>query len=92
MLFRSKPRGLKNGDLVRVTSPRGELNIEARVTPRIIPGVVGMPEGAWTKLDFDGDRVDEGGNINVLCKNHLSPLAKHNPCNSNIVQVEKLNR
>ena len=33
--------------------------------------------------------VDKGGNINTLCSGRLSPLAKHNPSNSIIVQVEK---
>jgi len=39
-------RGIKNGDLVRVFNPRGELHIPAKVTPRIMPGVAAMGQGA----------------------------------------------
>ncbi|WP_251230301.1 DMSO/selenate family reductase complex A subunit [Adlercreutzia aquisgranensis] len=83
-------RGIKNGDMVSVKNSRGEVHVEARVTPRIIPGQVGMPEGAWAQIDFDGDGIDRGGNINVLCNSHPSPLAKHNGNNSCICQVTKL--
>lgn len=83
-------RGIKNGDMVRLYNMRGEMHIEARVTPRIIPGNVGMPEGAWLVADMSGDRIDTGGNMNILTSSHLSPLAKGNSANSSIVQVEKL--
>ena len=86
----AEARGIANGDMVSVTNDRGEVHVEARVTPRIIPGQVGMPEGAWAQIDFDGDGIDRGGNINVLCNNHPSPLAKHNGNNSCICQVTKL--
>ncbi|MCR2034872.1 DMSO/selenate family reductase complex A subunit [Adlercreutzia mucosicola] len=86
----AEPRGIKNGDMVSVTNERGEVHVEARVTPRIIPGQVGMPEGAWAQIDFDGDGIDRGGNINVLCNSHPSPLSKHNCSNSAICQVTKL--
>ena len=86
----AEARGIKNGDMVSVTNERGEVHVEARVTPRIIPGQVGMPEGAWAQIDFDGDGIDRGGNINVLCNSHPSPLSKHNCSNSAICQVTKL--
>jgi anaerobic selenocysteine-containing dehydrogenase len=86
----AEQRGIKNGDMCKVKSPRGEIQIEARVTPRIIPGTVTAPEGAWYNGDIHGDKVDKGGNVNVLCSRHWSPLAKHNPSHNSIVQVEKL--
>jgi Tat-targeted selenate reductase subunit YnfE len=33
--------------MVRVFNERGEVRIEAKVTPRIMPGVSAMGQGAW---------------------------------------------
>jgi anaerobic dimethyl sulfoxide reductase subunit A len=84
----AQPRGISNGDRVRIRNDRGEVHIEAKVTPRIIPGVVALGEGAWYAPDGKG--VDQGGSINVLTTQRPSPLAKGNPSHSNLVQVEKL--
>ncbi|WP_437888157.1 dimethylsulfoxide reductase subunit A [Phytobacter sp. V91] len=81
-------RGIANGDRVRIRNDRGEVHIEAKVTPRIIPGVVALGEGAWYAPDGKG--IDQGGCINVLTTQRPSPLAKGNPSHSNLVQVEKL--
>lgn len=86
----AQPRGIKNGETVSVKSPHGEVHIEARVTPRVIPGVVCIPEGAWHDADMDGDRIDHGGCVNTLLMPHATPLAKGNPSHSIIVQVSKV--
>ena len=67
---------------------RGEVHIEAKVTPRMMPGVVALGEGAW--YNPDASRVDQAGSINVLTTQRPSPLAKGNPSHTNLVQVEKL--
>ena len=82
-------RNIKTGDICAVKSPRGEIRIEAKVTPRIVPGVIGIPQGAWHDADMNGDKVDKGGCINTLTTHHPSPLVKGNPHHSNIVQVAK---
>jgi anaerobic selenocysteine-containing dehydrogenase len=41
----AEKRGIKNGDTVRVFNDRGEVRIEAKVTPRIMPGVSAMGQG-----------------------------------------------
>ncbi|WP_219724273.1 molybdopterin dinucleotide binding domain-containing protein, partial [Raoultibacter timonensis] len=84
----AEPRGIETGDMVRVFNDRGELQIEARVTPRIIPGAVAMEEGRNRELNEYG--VDVGGCMNTLVSHHWSPLAKHNPSNSVLAQVEKI--
>lgn len=80
-------RDIKNDDTVHVFNDRGRIQLIARVTPRIAPGVVSVPQGAWYKPDKDG--VDVGGNVNTLTKWHPSSLAKSNPSHTNLVQVEK---
>ncbi len=83
----AKARGIANGDRVRIFNSRGEVHIEAKVTPRILPGVVALGEGAW--YNPDANRVDQAGCINVLTTQRPSQLAKGNPSHSNLVQVEK---
>lgn len=80
-------RGIKHGDLVRIYNDRGEVRINAKVTPRILPGVVGLSEGAW--YNPDSNRIDHAGCINVLTTQRPSPLAKGNPSHSNLVEVVK---
>lgn len=46
------------------------------MTPRILPGVTAIGQGAWLKADMFGDRVDHGGSINILTSHRPSPLAK----------------
>lgn len=84
----AQTRGIQNGELVRIFNDRGEVRINAKVTPRIIPGVVALSEGAWYAPDKNG--VDYSGCINVLTTQRPSPLAKGNPQHSNLVQIEKL--
>lgn len=81
-------RGIKNGDRVRIFNEIGETHIEAKVTPRIIPGVTALAEGAWYAPD--GKRIDQAGSINILTTLRPSPLAKGNPQHTNLVQIEKV--
>ena len=83
-------RGINNGDLVRVFNPRGELRIPAKVTPRIMPGVAAMGQGAWHDANMDGDRIDRGACINTLTTQRPSPLAKGNPQHTNLVDIARV--
>ncbi|EOZ8852569.1 dimethylsulfoxide reductase subunit A [Cronobacter malonaticus] len=84
----AQARGINDGDLVRVWNARGEARIEAKVTPRIMPSVVALGEGAWYQPDAEG--VDHAGSINVLTTQRPSPLAKGNPSHSNLVQLARV--
>ncbi|MDO6499203.1 DmsA/YnfE/YnfF family dimethyl sulfoxide reductase [Photobacterium sanguinicancri] len=79
-------RGIKNGDRIRIFNDRGEVRINAKVTPRMMPGVVALGEGAWYAPD--GKKVDHNGSINVLTSQKPSPLAKGNPQHTNLVEVQ----
>ncbi|MFH1651959.1 MAG: molybdopterin-dependent oxidoreductase [Chloroflexota bacterium] len=79
-------RGIGDGDDVRVFNDRGEMIIPVRVTGRIMPGVVDLPQGAWYRPDENG--VDRGGCANVLTRDAHSPAGAY--CyNTNLVQVAK---
>lgn len=82
--------GIENGETVSVFNDHGEVHIPAKVTSRIIPGSLAIPQGAWRDADMDGDRIDKGGCINTLTNMHPSPLAKGNPQHSNIAGVRKI--
>ena len=67
----ARARNISDGEMVRVFNDRGEIAIPARVTERIMPGVVEVPHGAWYNPDEKG--LDWGGNANVLTGDDYSP-------------------
>ncbi len=79
-----------SGDRVVVESPRGALVIAVRVTPRIMPGVLAIPQGAWHKADMAGNRLDWGGCINTLTSLRPTPLASGNGQNTTRARVTRL--
>lgn len=80
-------RGICDGDLVRVWNEHGALVIPARLTDRILPGVVDIPQGAWWDPDRYG--LDHGGNINVLTAQRWTPLAFASTQHTIMVEVER---
>jgi len=52
--FDAALRDINDGDKVRVFNDRGALLISAKVTERIMPGVVDIPQGAWYDPDDQG--------------------------------------
>ncbi|MDP2952216.1 MAG: molybdopterin-dependent oxidoreductase, partial [Chloroflexota bacterium] len=67
----AKARGIKDGDMVRIFNGRGQMILPVRVTERLMPGVVDIPQGAWYNPDEKG--VDRGGCVIVLCSERTSP-------------------
>ncbi len=82
--------GVLSGEGVIVESERGKLSITVRVTPRIMPGVVAIPQGAWHDADMDGDRLDRGACINTLTSSRPTALARGNAQNSILVRITPL--
>lgn len=75
----AKARGISNGDMVRVTSMRGEAQLRARVTDKILKGVAQMPHH-WAPP----------ANANVLSDDeHLDPISGFPAFKSLLCQVEK---
>jgi anaerobic dimethyl sulfoxide reductase subunit A len=79
-------RGIEDGDEVKVYNQRGALVLPCRITLRIMPGVVDIPEGAWYEPDQEG--VDQGGNVNMLTSHRWTPFAFGTAQHTIMVQVE----
>ena len=89
--------GIADEDLVEVESPRGRVRVRAKVTPRIMPGVASLPQGAWyapesCAADAVGarDNVDAGGCVSVLTSVRPTPLAKGNGTHTCRVSVRRV--
>ncbi|ARD20511.1 DMSO/selenate family reductase complex A subunit [Shewanella japonica] len=88
--------GVASGDKVEMYNDRGSIEVVVRVTPRVVPGVVALGQGAWFLPDPNGRTgstgkvVDIGGAINSLTKYMPSPVAKGNPQHTNRVQIRKV--
>ncbi|MDO5723785.1 MAG: molybdopterin-dependent oxidoreductase [Flaviflexus sp.] len=96
----AKRLGIANGDKVWVYNDRGTILLEAKVTERIVPGVLSIPQGAWyspedpTKYALPKGAnpnrpVDTAGSVNSLTSLHPSPLAKGNAVHTTIANVVK---
>jgi anaerobic dimethyl sulfoxide reductase subunit A len=85
----ARKRDIEEGDLVDVFNDRGTIRIPAKVTERIMPGVVNVSQGAWYDPDKKG--VDHGGCANVLTDDAHSPSGVHH-MNSVLVQVAPAER
>lgn len=83
-------RGIKEGDTVLISSRHGKSLRPAHVTETIMPGVVGVPHGAWVTMD-EKSGIDKAGADNILCGAVATGQGTSgwNSCN---VQVELYNQ
>ena len=79
------PRGIRNGDTVRVFNRRGEMQLQARVDGKVSPGVVAA-KLYWAKLTPDSR------NINVLTSEKLTDMGNSATFYSVLVEVELFRR
>ncbi|MFC2133636.1 DMSO/selenate family reductase complex A subunit [Bacteroidota bacterium] len=83
----AEERNISDGDEVKIFNERGTIIIPCRVTNKMMPGVVDIPQGAWWTPDENG--IDRRGNVNVLTSERWTPLAFGNTQHTIMVQVEK---
>ncbi len=84
----AKARNITDGDPIRILNERGEIKIKAKVTERIMPGVVAVYEGTYYNPDEKG--IDRGGCSNILTKDKPSPAGAF-PYNQALVEIRKEN-
>ena len=83
----AEARGIKNGDVVLMTSPHGKVLRHAKVLPYLVPGAVAIQDGAWIEIDEETG-IDMGGCPNVL----QAPKSSGGGCQAwtgTVLQVEK---
>ncbi len=78
----AEPRGIMEGDPVRVFNDRGSLALTALMNPHLPPGVV-AGRLDWAKLH------PHGGNVNMLTSERLTDLGAAPTFYSTLVQVER---
>jgi anaerobic dimethyl sulfoxide reductase subunit A len=81
-------RGIADGDHVKVFNDRGATILLCRLTNRILPGVIDLPQGAWWSPDEHG--IDRRGCVNVLTSERWTPLAFGTAQHTVMAQVEKM--
>jgi anaerobic selenocysteine-containing dehydrogenase len=74
------PRGIKSGDNIVITSPRGRVRMKAEVTDTILPGVVSLPHH-WAGEANANLLIDDQG---------LDPVSGFPPFKSQLCQVSKV--
>jgi anaerobic selenocysteine-containing dehydrogenase len=77
------PRGIAQGDLVRIFNDRGSLVLQAEVNGTVREGVVRAPSTRWRS------RASDGRNVNVLTSDRLTDIGGGATFFSCLVQVEK---
>ena len=80
----AEPRGIAEGDSVRVHNDRGSLEIVVRVNDRVRPRVVAIPSGWWASLS------PGGVSANALTADGLSLWAGGGDFHDTLVEVERV--
>jgi anaerobic selenocysteine-containing dehydrogenase len=78
------PRGIEDGDAIRVFNTLGEMQIKARLTHLVRPGLVSMPKGVWRR------HTANGYTTNALTPDSLSDLGGGACFNDARVQVARV--
>ena len=82
----AEPRGIKEGDAIRVFNALGEMRVNARISPLVTRGIVAMPKGVWRR------NTSNGYTTNALVPDSLSDLGGGACFNDARVEVQKVDR
>ena len=77
----ARAAGIESGEVARLTSPVGALDVEVQVDARVGPGMVIMPVGTWIK---------RGGGANVLTEDVVSNFGQMAAYGESRVRLDKL--
>lgn len=80
----ASPRGIEDGDMVRVYNDRGTIEMQVKVGLGIRAGVVSMPSGWWASLS------PGGSSANALTSDGLSDLGGGGDFHDTLVEVADL--
>lgn len=84
----ARKRGIRDGDLVELYNEWGALVVGARVSDRIMPGVVSIYEGAWPQLDSKG-RCNNGLVNFITSSRPASGLTQATTANTCLASLRK---
>lgn len=79
----AKEKGIENGDNVIIASPYGRIVRQACVLEVMMPGMVGIPHGAWVDLD-EAEELCLAGADNVLMGSDMGGAAVSGYNNINV--------
>ena len=74
-------RGIEDGATVKVYNNRGEVLIPVRISDKVRPGIVCMPQGFWPSL------MEGGSSANALTTDELTDMARGGAIQETRVQV-----
>lgn len=84
----AQERGIRDGDLVELYNDRGGLVVGAKVSDKIMPGVVSLFEGAWPQIDSKG-RCNNGLVNFITSSRRASALTQATTANTCLAYLRK---
>ncbi|MCO5724646.1 molybdopterin-containing oxidoreductase family protein [Robiginitalea marina] len=77
-------RNIADGDELKVFNPRGRVFLTARISEKVTPGVVCMPQGYWPSL------LKGGSSANALTDHRLTDMGRGGAIQEARVEIEKI--
>ncbi|MCD8317113.1 MAG: molybdopterin-dependent oxidoreductase [Eggerthellaceae bacterium] len=85
----AQEKGIEEGDTVLISTPHGQTLRKAAIMDIIMPGVVGLPHGAWVDVDEETG-IDRAGSENYLIGPEYAGMGVSGYNNQNC-NIEKYN-